>query len=258
MLPLPTVRGVIARRILVNYRVDPVVLARLLPPPFRPKLVAGVGMAGICLIRLEQMRPRFAPSFVGLTSENAAHRIAVEWDEHGTRREGVYIPRRDTSSWLSVLTGGTLFPGRHHPARFTVREQADRYCVALCSADGDTQMTVDARIADGLPADSVFRSVQAASDFFAAGSLGYSATPHQGRYDGLELRSLTWQVTPLHVLMVQSSFFDDQACFPAGSVAFDSALLMRGIRHEWYAHAPLCVAAIAASPSAQQSVDHHS
>jgi hypothetical protein len=65
-------------------------------------------MAGICLIRLEQMRPRFAPPVVGLTSENAAHRIAVEWDEHGTRREGVYIPRRDTSSRLSVLASGHI------------------------------------------------------------------------------------------------------------------------------------------------------
>jgi uncharacterized protein YqjF (DUF2071 family) len=163
MLSLPTVQGVIARRILVNYRVDPAVLARLLPPPFRPKLVAGVGMAGICLIRLEQMRPRFAPPVVGLTSENAAHRIAVEWDEQGTRREGVYIPRRDTSSRLSVLAGGTLFPGRHHHARFTVREQDDRYAVALRSDDGATHVSVDARVTDALPASSVFGSVQAVS-----------------------------------------------------------------------------------------------
>jgi hypothetical protein len=241
MLTLPTVQGVIARRILVNYRVDPDALVRLLPPPFRPKLVDGVGMAGICLIRLEQMRPRFAPPVVGLTSENAAHRIAVEWDEHGTRREGVYIPRRDTSSRLSVLAGGTLFPGRHHHARFTVREQDDRYTVALRSDDGATHVSVDARVTDGLPTGSVFGSVQAASDFFEAGSLGYSATPKEGQYDGLELRSLTWQVTPLEVQAVQSSFFDDEGHFPAGAMAFDCALLMRGIAHEWHARAPLCV-----------------
>ncbi len=33
---IPAIRGVIDRRILVNYRVDPSVLAGLLPEPFRP------------------------------------------------------------------------------------------------------------------------------------------------------------------------------------------------------------------------------
>jgi hypothetical protein len=124
-----------------------------------------------------------------------------------------------------------------------VREQDDRYTVALRSDDGATHVSVDARVTDALPASSVFGSVQAASDFFEAGSLGYSATPHQGQYDGLELLSLTWQITPLEVQAVQSSFFEDTGHFPAGAVAFDCALLMRGIVHEWHARAPLGVAA---------------
>lgn len=239
MLHMPAVRGVIERRILVNYRVDPEVLAHLLPVPFRPQLVAGYGVAGICLIRLAQIRPRFAPPIVGLRSENAAHRIAVEWKEQGRRREGVYIPRRDTSARLNVLAGGTLFPGRHERAQFTVREQAGAYFVALRSADGATQVSVDARVADDLPPDSVFGSLQAASDFFAAGSLGYSATPRTGHYEGLELCSLTWQLRPLEVHAVQSSFFADEALFPPGAVEFDCALLMRDIAHKWHARAAL-------------------
>ncbi|MSQ93685.1 MAG: hypothetical protein EXR98_03920 [Gemmataceae bacterium] len=101
---IPVMRGVIDRRILVNYHVDPGVLAALVPPPFRPKLVGGLGMVGICLIRLKQVRPRFVPAFLGISSENAAHRTAVEWDDVGEPscvssrvREGVYIRRRDTS-----------------------------------------------------------------------------------------------------------------------------------------------------------------
>ena len=45
----PIIRGIIDRRILVNFRVDADVLARMLPKPFRPKLVHGMGMAGVCL-----------------------------------------------------------------------------------------------------------------------------------------------------------------------------------------------------------------
>src|SRR4051812_7364954 len=82
-MQIPVIRGVIDRRILVNYQVDLAVLARLLPAPFRPKVVHGVGMVGICLIRLKKVRPTFLPGWLGIASENAAHRTAVEWDENG-------------------------------------------------------------------------------------------------------------------------------------------------------------------------------
>ena len=105
-MQIPVIRGLIDRRILVNFRVNPDVLARVLPAPFRPKLVNGAGMAGVCLIRLKHIRPRFLPSFLGISSENAAHRIAVEWGDAGETKEGVFIPRRDTSSRLNTLLGG--------------------------------------------------------------------------------------------------------------------------------------------------------
>ena len=143
---LPVVRGVIARRLLVNYRVDPEVLARILPPPFRPQRVDGWGVAGICLIGLRDVRPRGLPAAVGLSSENAAHRIAVEWDERGATRTGVYIPRRDTSAWLNAVAGGRVFPGEHHRARFDVRQSADRVAVALESEDGATRVAVEGRV----------------------------------------------------------------------------------------------------------------
>lgn len=93
---------------------------------------------------------------------------------------------------------------------------------------------------DKLPTCSVFRSLGEASVFFQAGSLGYSATPDPSRFQGLELRCLNWQVEPLEVEEVHSSFFEDEALFPKGSIAFDCALLMRGIKHEWYGKSDLC------------------
>jgi uncharacterized protein YqjF (DUF2071 family) len=237
---IPVIRGVIDRRILVNYHVDPSVLAPLLPAPFRPKIVHGVGMVGICLIRLKNVRPTFLPSWVGISSENAAHRTAVEWDDNGVIREGVYIRRRDTSSRLNAWAGGRLFPGIHNHARFTVTESADQYDVALISDDGVTSMSVRGRRSDQLPASSVFRSLEEASAFFKAGSLGYSATPDPARFQGLELHCPKWQVEPLAIDEVHSSFFEDAALFPKGSIEFDCALLMRGIEHEWHGKPDLC------------------
>jgi hypothetical protein len=242
-MQIPVIRGVIDRRLLVNYRVDPDVLAPLLPAPFRPKLIRGYGMVGICLIRLKRVRPTFLPAWLGISSENAAHRTAVEWDDGGTVREGVYVRRRDTSSRLNALAGGRLFPGIHHHATFTVAETAERFDVAIRSDDGVTSLSVRGRRADALPASSVFRSLEEASAFFRAGSQGYSATPDPSRFQGLELRCHNWEVEPLAVEEVRSSFFDDEALFPRGSIAFDCALLMRGIEHEWHGKPDLCCAA---------------
>src|SRR5215831_6235803 len=164
-MQIPVIRGLIDRRVLVNYRVDAAVLARLLPQPFRPKLVNGAGMAGVCLIRLKDIRPRFLPPFLGISSENAAHRIAVEWDQDGEIKEGVFIPRRDTSSRLNTLAGGRLFPGVHHHAGFRVQEHDDRYRVELDSDDRHTRLLVEGQVADELPPTSVFGSLKEASDF---------------------------------------------------------------------------------------------
>jgi hypothetical protein len=237
---VPILRGVIDRRMLVNYRVQPEVLQRLLPEPFRPRLVRGVGMAGVCLIRLKQIRPRFFPAVLGVSSENAAHRIAVEWEQAGKLHQGVYIPRRDTSSRLNVLAGGRLFPGVHHHARFDVQERDGRYRLALRSDDGRTRLAVRAQLVPSLPAGSVFRSLREASEFFEVGSLGYSPGTVAGHFDGLELRTRQWRMQPLAVEAVESSFFNDASLFPPGSAEFDCALLMREVEHEWCQQPAMC------------------
>jgi len=241
-MKIPAIRGLIDRRILANWRVDPAVLAFLLPRPFRPQVVDGFGIAGVCLIRLKHVRPALLPAVFGISSENAAHRIAVEWEQDGRLRHGVYIPRRDTDSRLNAAAGGRLFPGLHHHARFRVHETPDRLDVALDSDDGRTHMLVVGQVASDMPVGSVFRSLPTASAFFEAGSLGYSATADPGRFDGLELRCREWIVRPLEVERIESSFFDDPDQFPSGSAKFDCALLMRGVEHEWHGRDSLCCA----------------
>jgi len=229
------VRGVIQRRILVNYRVRPETLRQLLPSPFQPKTVDGWGMAGICLIRLAELRPRGVPAQFGISSENAAHRIAVIWEQGGVRQEGVFVRRRDTSAWWNVIAGGRLFPGVHHRANFDVHDTPEKLRLALESHDGITRVIVGGAAADKLPATSAFASVAEASRFFELGSRGYSPGNHQGRFEGLELRTQQWNVVPFEVSELRSSFFESKELFPTGSAEFDCALVMRDIPHEWHA-----------------------
>jgi hypothetical protein len=232
---VPVIRGLVDRRILINYRVDSAVLAKLLPEPFRPRVVNGAGVAGICLIRLTQVRPRWSPRWIGLRSENAAHRIAVEWNDAGTRLTGVYIPRRDTSSRINALVGGRLFPGMYYLARFDVTEAHCHYEVTVAAKDGRNHVAVEGHETAEFPISSIFGSLKEASDFFKRGSVGYSPTSREGQFDGLELRTFGWKVRPLAVESIESSFFDDPAIFPRGSAEFDCALLMRHVEHEWHA-----------------------
>jgi hypothetical protein len=239
---LPQIQGLIRRRILVNFRVDPEVIQRQLPTKFRPKLHADSAIAGICLIRLEHIRPAHVPSAFGVSSENAAHRIAVVWeDEAGRQVEGVFIPRRDTDSLLNHLTGGRLFPGEHHQADFHVQNSSDRITFEMKSRDGVVSVELRARTAPTLPASSKFLSLSEASSFFEPGSLGYSVTGDKTRLDGVRLRTKTWKVEPLDVEHVRSSYFADRTRFPSGSVSFDCALLMRNIEHEWHSAPDLYV-----------------
>lgn len=234
----PTMSSVIERRLLVNYRVDPEVAASLLPTPLRPHLVNGWAVAGICLIRLGRLRPSWVPGRAGLRTENAAHRIAVEWDGIGGRQVGVYIPRRDSDSVIAVLAGGRLFPGEHHRASFDVRETARELHVAFASTDRTARVSVDIRVAQRLQGSAVFADLQEASDFFRGGSTGFSATRENGRLDGLEMQADRWVVEPAEVRAVCSSFFDDARRFPTGSATIDCALLMRDIPVTWTAVQP--------------------
>jgi hypothetical protein len=229
---IPKIKGVIERRILINYQVDEGVLANYLPEPFKPKLINGKGIAGICLIRLKEIRPKGLPKQIGISSENGAHRIAVEWTENGERKEGVYIPRRDTSSKLNSLAGGTIFPGVHHFAEFKINESDGRYEVSFIS-DDDTSLSIRATETTKWNEESVFENLDCLSDFFEKGAVGFSPNKSKSSFDGLELKAYNWKVSLLKVEDVKSSFFQNQDIFPVGSVKFDNALLMKDIEHEW-------------------------
>lgn len=242
-----TIHGIIDRRVLLNYRIDPAALQRVLPPPFQPKLYGTYGVGGVCMIRFKHLRPRFVPGWLGLASENAAHRIAVQWEQDGKLREGVFIPRRDTNSWFNATLGGRVFPGIFQRSHFEARESDSAVSIRIVRADGGTEISFAGHVTDQLPPTSIFPSLEAAAGFFSLGATGYSATRTAGHFHGMELHSLNWKVLPLVIDEAQSCFFNDNERFPPGSVELDCALLMRGIEHEWRSRPDLYLSSTASS-----------
>lgn len=227
---LPTIHGYIDRRILVNFTANPDAVQKIIPEPFKPKVFKGKAIVGICLIRLKNIKVKGLPDFMGISSENGAHRIAVEWEEEGETKEGVYIPRRDTSLRLNTILGGGLFPGKHYLAKFKVKEGNGNYHVDFTSSD-NTSISIDAKETSQFDPNSIFETLENVSEFFEKGAVGYS--PNRDKYEGLKLQAYTWQVQPLEVQNVHSSFYENEAVFPKGSIHFDNALLMTRVEHEW-------------------------
>jgi len=222
----------IERRLLVNYRIDPEAVTRLLPEPFRPQLVSGWAVGGVCFIRLGSLRPAHFPSVLGSRTENVAHRFAVEWDDGQGTQVGVFVPRRDTSSRLTALAGDKLFPGAYHLARFKVQERASEIGIGVDSRDGTLALSVSAREAPSLGGD-LFGSLEAALTFFRQGSLGFSPSGGTGGLVGVRLISETWEGRPVSLGHMDSSMFDDNKVFPKGSCTLDSALVMRNLPVRW-------------------------
>jgi hypothetical protein len=149
----------------------------------------------------------------------------------GETRTGVYIPRRDTSSRPNSLVGPRAL-GSHYRATVAVDEGDGRYELTMTNDEHDVRVHVAGTETDAIPDGSVFPDVAAASAYHECGAVGYCPSPSGERLDGVELASDEWQVTPLAVESVDASFFEGN--LPDDAVAFDNALLLRDIGHEWH------------------------
>jgi hypothetical protein len=234
-MKMSAIRGRIARRVLVNVRIRPDVLAKILPPMFKPRLVDGWAIGGICFITLDELRMPFLPAAIGLKSNNTAHRFAVySTDENGVEHDFVYVPRRDTDSKLSILVGKHCFPAELYEAKFDVEDHGTKIILNIASADSNADLKFAGTVTDNVATGSVFKSVEELSEFFRRGQVGYSPRTSTRELDGVRLETDTWGGSPLTIENFESSFFNDKNLFPEGSFEIDSAYLMRNINHYWY------------------------
>jgi len=119
----PGVRGVVERRMLVNYRVDLGKLDTALPGPFRGREVGETrkGIGTVCLTKVEKARPKFAPERAGLSVRSVTHRVPAEIEGEG--RFCAYVPLRGVSSRLCASVGSHALPAEIRCAEFRTEEK---------------------------------------------------------------------------------------------------------------------------------------
>ncbi|MEZ4829135.1 MAG: DUF2071 domain-containing protein [Bacteroidia bacterium] len=231
-MKIPALSGLIQRRILINYRVEPAVLRKLLPAPFEPRLFGNYGIAGICFFDLSQLRIKGLPLSPCISAQIVSHRIAVNWEESGIKKEGLYITQRDTSSTLVHFSGGRFFPSEYSLTGMKFRESFGYYELHL---GGHHPTSFLAKESADFAEGSVFSGLPAAASLFAQNSMEYAPRYENMVFDGIAFRASRHKVQPLHICQMRSSFFENEENFPRGSVFFDHALLMKNIRSEWIA-----------------------
>ena len=91
-----------------------------------------------------------------------------------------------------------------------------------------------------LPEGSVFESTEEVSDFFKTGNIGWSSREQSNQFDAIELTTVEWRMEPLKVKECYSAYFSNTSMFPEGSVEFDSAMIMRNLKHSWVSRDNLC------------------
>ncbi|WEK62184.1 MAG: DUF2071 domain-containing protein [Candidatus Microbacterium colombiense] len=227
MIGLAEIRGRMRRRLLLTYRVDPAIAREILPAQFRPQLVDGSAVGGVCMIALADVRPGWFRPRLGVATENVAHRFAVEWDDGGEVRRGVYVTERHSSGLIPVIGGGRFFPGVQTRAQFDADETETRFRLRMTAPDAT--VAADVELTDDWDS-SLFATEEDASAFYRAGAIGWSPGRGERGPEALELTAGRWAVRAGRVNEVSSSFFD---ALPSGSARLDSALVMRDIPVVW-------------------------
>ncbi len=224
---MTTLQSHIVRRLLVNFRTDPGLVAAQLPDRLIADEVGGFAMVGICAISLRSIRPPGVPTRVGLSTDNVAQRIAVRDADTGER--GVYVARRDTSSRIAASLAATIFPARLGHSQVTVIDDVERVNLVSRPNRPGAELDLVVSAADGLGADSVFDGVDTAANWLRDAAVGW--TFEGDRVERVTLDTGRWPVTPLRIEHVRSQWHHDR--FRA-SLEFDHALIVRDLHARWH------------------------
>lgn len=222
-----TMRATITRRLLVNATVTADAVRPLLPPGCVPAAVAGTDrtLVGVCVLRVDDLRPEGVPNALGRSFEGLAHRIAIRRPDGSP---GVHIVRRETADRLALLVGGRLFPGAHHP----IELERGRGDLEL-HGSGHGGPTFLVRAVDEPPsgeARSVLGDDAAASAFFAVANIASSPSRRAGFPEVLRMEAPPFVVRAVGVReVVLDRLAWALGDVPPSALSFDSAFVARDV-----------------------------
>jgi Uncharacterized conserved protein (COG2071) len=182
----------------VTYAFPQEQLEPLVPPGLALDTLRGLGFAAVAVVRVERIRPAFAPKPVGVSAFMAGYRIFVR---SGTSLRGLRIVRSETDS--HVLAGLGNVTTRYNWSRVPVVWADNGVTVQIRTPT--LELEADLRAAD-LPAGSPFADLAEARRF--AGPMPYTFEHEPETRRTIAVRGLrgTWNPKPVSVTAYRCDF----------------------------------------------------
>lgn len=131
----------------------------------------------VVVCRIEAMRPKYTPSFLGVSYWHAAYRLYVRFrPKTGDPIEGLYFLRSDCDNGPMSFLGNYLTDFNFHKARISADERKDSTQIMIDSPDApaDAKLTAEP---PALSRESAFESLEQAAAFLKYKPFGISMTP---------------------------------------------------------------------------------
>lgn len=231
--PVP-MRTVFRRCLLVNFGVDPDVLASVLPPGIEPDLHGGEAFLSIVVAELDRMRPAFLPRVMGVTYNQIVYRAVVRCGDE----RGVYFLRSDADNGVMCAFGNALSFFRFHRSAIAFRDHDGLFDLDVVTA-GEVTADIHATytLADArseLPETSTFEDLSRAQAWLVELYAAFARTPGRAHVDVVRIARGGWNLRVVEDLRGQYAFMSAGAPFGPGTARLDSTFLADDIGYRWH------------------------
>jgi len=217
---------------LVNFDIEPRVLAKALPSPLRPATYEDRAWLSIVIARMERMRPVFIPRALGITYNQIVYRAVVDCQG----RRGVHFLRSDADNPLMAAFGNAMSFFRFHRSEVSIRRLGSEIAVDVRSQGGtaDIHARFDlARRDESLPSTSRFRDLNEAKNRLVQLFDAYHPSSGRRTIDVVSIDRSDWVLSVVPNTGTYR-YMEASTAFPAGSAHLDSIFYVQDLRYRWH------------------------
>lgn len=221
--------GTISRCWLFVYKTPISDAKRFLPPQLEPVQYNNYSFWNVVVCQVKNMRPQLCLLPMGITYWHVAYRVYVRVRPRENENiEGLYFLRSDCNNSLISMVGNLLTDFNFHTAKVSVHENDQSINISIASQGSNDQAIINKVEQPLLLADSVFNSLDEASQF-----LKYKPNGISIQRDGLAnithivRDEQAWQSKLVYVERAQWAYFKDK------NVSFEICYEVEPIAYQW-------------------------
>jgi uncharacterized protein YqjF (DUF2071 family) len=218
---------------LVNFAVEPEILAQVLPDGFGPAVHNGKGFVSLVIAITEEMRPAGLPRLFGLDYNQVVYRAVVE---HQGQR-GFYYLRSDADSRLICLAGNWFSFFQFEQADISYRAQDEVRHFNLEAQNGDKNIFASYDLAsksEKMPAASCFATLEEGKSFLVEIFEAFGYDPLSERTYIIKVKRGPWDIAVIEDRRAYYPYMANSPFFPPGSAELDSVFYVRDLPYFWY------------------------